>query len=440
MSGLPRSSSIDREIWALLWPVMLLTLAQKFGSAFEGILVSVNNPVELTVTGICGPYITLITTVSYGLGIAINAMTGRAVGEGLFAASSRRYARAMVLPAIICGAILASITALLMAPAFSAVPEMRAMGYRYMLPYLFGSPVLLLFSVLIAAMRGLGDTKAGMWMTFISVPIQLAISWAFYKAWGLAALGYGTLLSRTAACIWGMVRYRKHLPVKGESGNAPLPGGFMRGFLSLAAPVSLSKAIAPAGNAILNGLLISLSSTLVSVQGLGGRLEAFFYLPAMAMGSVAVTLAAQRAGQENSRALYRRLCLWSVLPTLVLIAGAQIFAPFIWRLLTPDAALADVGASFWRICLWAYPMIALEMALTSILQAHGYGMPALAATGIRIWCVQIPLTYLSIYLGWGAAGAWGAYLVSNAVSLAICALWAFAKLNKKAARSKEESL
>lgn len=71
-------NSIDREIWRLLWPVLLLTLAQKLGSAFEGILVSVNSSQELAVMGICGPYITIITTVSYGLGIAANAATGRA--------------------------------------------------------------------------------------------------------------------------------------------------------------------------------------------------------------------------------------------------------------------------------------------------------------------------------------------------------------------------
>lgn len=90
-------NSIDREIWRLLWPVLLLTLAQKLGSAFEGILVSVNSSQELAVMGICGPYITIITTVSYGLGIAANAATGRAYADRSWEASHKACVRAFLL-------------------------------------------------------------------------------------------------------------------------------------------------------------------------------------------------------------------------------------------------------------------------------------------------------------------------------------------------------
>ena len=79
------------------WPVLLLTLAQKLGSAFEGILVSVNSSQELAVMGICGPYITIITTVSYGLGIAANAATGRAYADRSWEASHKACVRAFLL-------------------------------------------------------------------------------------------------------------------------------------------------------------------------------------------------------------------------------------------------------------------------------------------------------------------------------------------------------
>ena len=43
--------------------------------------------------------------------------------------------------------------------------------------YLLGNPVILLYSILIAAFRGLGDSKTGMWMTFIAVPIQVGTAY-----------------------------------------------------------------------------------------------------------------------------------------------------------------------------------------------------------------------------------------------------------------------
>ena len=114
-------NSIDREIWRLLWPVLLLTLAQKLGSAFEGILVSVNSSQELAVMGICGPYITIITTVSYGLGIAANAATGRAYADRSWEASHKACVRAFLLLTLISGLTMSLLAGALLYPAFAGL-------------------------------------------------------------------------------------------------------------------------------------------------------------------------------------------------------------------------------------------------------------------------------------------------------------------------------
>ncbi|MDY5366264.1 MAG: MATE family efflux transporter, partial [Eubacteriales bacterium] len=369
-------NSIDREIWRLLWPVLLLTLAQKLGSAFEGILVSVNSSQELAVMGICGPYITIITTVSYGLGIAANAATGRAYADRSWEASHKACVRAFLLLTLISGLAMSLLAGALLYPAFAGLSDMRNLGYLYMLPYLIGSPALLLYSLLVSCTRGLGDTKSGMYMTFISVPAQLIVSYMCYNAFGLPGIGWGTLISRLAACAYGAKRFKAMLP--DTAGDAPLPKGALNGFAAIALPVSLSKAVSPTGNALINSLMLSFSPLLVSVKGLGGRLEPFFYLPAMAMCSVTVTVISRERDKAAIGQLCRRLCLWSTLPAVCLTAAAGIFSGGIWGLLTPDPELAAAGMAYWSICLWAYPMIAMEMTLASVLQALGSGFPTLA--------------------------------------------------------------
>ncbi len=221
-SSVLKKRSLDAEIWHLLWPVLLLTLAQKLGTAFEGILVSVNNTAELTVIGLCSPYISLITTVSYGLGIGINAMTGRAAGGGYWVKCRKQAEKMFLLILLACSCVMSLVTAAALAVSFADAPELASMGWHYMMPYLFGSSVLLLFSALIAVMRGLGHTETGMWMTFLSVPLQLGISWFCYSRFGLGALGYGTLLSRLAGCGFVYWCYRKEVS---EAGDQPLPDG-----------------------------------------------------------------------------------------------------------------------------------------------------------------------------------------------------------------------
>lgn len=212
-----------------------------------------------------------------------------------------------------------------------------------------------------------------------------------------------------------------------NTGDGSLPEGFAGDFLRLAVPVSLSKMIGPAAHTLLNGLLLSIGSVYVGVNGLGGRLEGFFYLPAMAMGSVAITLTAQHKEDGDTTALIRRLCVWSVTPTLFMIILAGSLAGPAWSMLTPDEALRAAGVEYWRICLPAYLFIALEMTITGILQARGCGMPALVITLIRLWCIQLPAAWLSVRYGFGASGIWMGFLLSNIVSLAVSVCWLMIK-------------
>lgn len=430
-----RPASLDREIWRLLWPLLLLTLVSRIGLAFEGILVSVNNADELTVSGICAPYITITTTINFGLGIAANSLTGRLKGEGLWDNCCRRATRLLLIVLVGCGYITSLLSALLLHGAFAESPELLALGFRYMIPYLVGSPIIIIANTLAFALRGLGDTKSGMWITFVTVPVQIAVAFLGYHAFGLAGLGYGALSGDLVGSIIGYFLYRRHFPPQG--GRGALPDGIGKDFFRLAVPVSLSKVVSPAATAAINALVLTIGAQHVAVSGLGWRLEYFFYMPAMLMGSIAITLTAQNRDRLDMKKLASHLCLWSLTPTLMMVVLAFFLRQPIWALLTPDTALRSAGVAYWRICLWAYPMIALEMTTTGILQALGCGMPALIVTLIRTWGVQFTGTALSVRFGWGADGAWYSFLLGNLASLMVSAVWAWLKLKNRNEKQEE---
>lgn len=424
-----KEQSIDQEIWGLLWPLLMLTAIQRLGTMFEGILVSVNSTDELTVTSICTPYISLISTVSFGIGIAANAFVSKLTAGDLWEGCCRRMAKMVLLTLVIGSLCISGISALSLLSAFSAIPDLAPMGWLYMLPYLLGSPVILLFHLLVSAMRGFHDTKTGMWMTLLSVPIQILVCWGGYTLFGIAGLGYGTLTAQAAGCLLGLWKIRPYF--RTEQGSEPLPKGSVKEFAALAIPVSLSKAIMPAANAAINPLVLSIGAVYVSASGLAGRFEGFFYLAAMSMGSVAITMGAGEKSRYGTKKLLKHLCLWSMTPSVVMVVLAWLFAQPFWAQLTPDPALQQAGIEYWRICLLAYPLISLEMTLTGILQAKGQGMPTLVITVVRTWGIQLPVTWAAIRFGWGAAGAWTAYLLGNLASVLIIGLWAYVKLKHK---------
>lgn len=421
--------SIDQEIWGLLWPLLMLTAIQRLGTMFEGILVSVNSTDELTITSMCSPYISLISTISFGIGIAANAFVSKLTAGNLWEGCCRRMARMVILVLVVGSLCISGISALILATSFSAIPDLAHLGWLYMLPYLLGSPIILLFHLLVSAMRGFYDTKTGMWMTLLSVPIQILVCWGSYSLFGIAGLGYGTLTAQTAGCLLGLWKIRPHF--RTERGYEDLPKGSVKEFAALAIPVSLSKAIVPAANAAINPLLLSIGAVYVSASGLANRFEGFFYLAAMSMGSVAITMGAGDTQRYSTKKLLKHLCLWSMAPSIVMVVLAWIFAEPFWAQLTPDVSLQQAGIEYWRICLLAYPLISLEMTLTGILQAKGQGMPTLIITVVRTWGIQLPITWAAIRFGWGAAGAWTAYLLGNLASVLIIGVWAYIKLRHK---------
>ena len=50
---------------------------------------------------------------------------------------------------------------------------------------------------------------------------------------------------------------------------------------------------------------------------------------------------------------------------------------------------------------------------------------------VRTWGIQLPLTWAAVQFGWGAKGAWMAYLLGNLASVLIIGVWAYAKLGHK---------
>lgn len=417
-----------KEIWKLAYPVALLTLTQRIGSIFEGILLSVHSTEELTISSICGPYISIITTVSYGLAISVNVVMAKIFKNPDRKKDAGDILKGILLLTFILGILISVVVSTRLYFEFADMTNLRKTAYLYMVPYLLGNPVILLYSILIAAFRGLGDSKTGMWMTFIAVPIQVGTAYLLYKLFGFIVLGYGMILSRITGCVYGILQYNRYNLTVFTHSKVKISRVLIQEFVKLAAPISLSKVISPIANVVLNQIMLAMGTNLVAVAGLGNRLSLVFYLPATAVGSAAVTLIAGNNDYKERRQLIKQLCVTSVLPTIVIIIVAFFVRGQLSQMLTADAAMQQAGKVYWTISLWAYPFVAIEMTMTSVLQALGYGFPTLAITIVRLLGVQIPLTYLARYANLEAKGVWGAYVISNVVSMSVSVVWGIKKM------------
>ena len=425
LSSLTEKRTLSGEIWDILWPIILITIVKKLGAGFEGILVSAKSAEELAITSICEPYTKMLTTISYGLGIAMNSIIGRASRDGVWIRSGRAIVKFSIILVLIFGYGMSVISVFLLRPSLALSGIKASLAWSYMMPYLLCSPILLLYSMLMAAMRGLGNAKAGLKMTLISVPVNLLLTYVLYTCFGLGMLSWGYILSQVAGTIYAIYICSENIHTEGTD---PLPKGFVRQFLVLAVPLSLTKMVAPGGNAAINALILTFGREYVAATGLTARLEAYFYLCAMSMGSVAVTLVSRAEHGRDMKELAKALCLWSLVPTVVTTAAGYLLKDQMWQILTKDPAVQSAGILYWSIALFAYPFIALEMTTTGILQAYGLGVPMLIITAIRTWGVQLGSAWLAVKFGLGVEFAWWGYVAGNVTAFLISLVWAWIKI------------
>lgn len=406
-----------RVIWRLAWPVLLLSLVERLAGMYEGVLVSVSNPDDLAAMSLAAPYYSLLTTVGAGMAIGVNAVVGSMNGAGQWRIAGRSAAAA-VWKLLLVSSLILSLVILLVMPLSFAGEEaagLYPLGLRYLLPILIGSPFLFFFTALVSMMQGMGHTKAGMWMTILSAPLNLLLCALFYPAMGLLGLGLAMLIAKIIGCGLGWHIYQKRMAELNAEAGETDRREVSRRILRLCVPASLSKAVSPFASLVLNGMMLSVGAAVLSADGLGRRFEMLFYLSAVALSPVAISLVSRCREQDPGllKPLTGRLVLSAVVPAGVLYLLAAVFAEPIWAALTPDPAIREAGVLYTRIFGASYPLIAADLIFASVLNGLGTSVPMLLSTILRMWIVTLPCAAFFRHIGWGPEGFWWALFLGN---------------------------
>ena len=420
-----KKDNIYKIIWQLSYPLIILTFIQKIAGIFEGTIVSLNSTTDLAVLSLCSPFISLITIVGYGIGIGFSATVGKIAGEGEWPRRSESVTKCMLVVQLILGSLFALFIFVLMPIALGKdVPsEILRNSRTYMLPYLIGSPLIFMYSSIMAALRGMGLMRSGIIITVIAAPVQIFISYVMYSNFGIGTLGLGMVISRIIGCVVGFMFYKKTLSptMPTDRHDAKFFREVSLDIMRISVPASLSKSVQPLANIFLNNLMLIYGSAVVSAKGLGSRMEPFFYLPAMAISTAAITVISQCKGKRDinlMNTVISKLRVSCIIPTLILFIPAFIWTEQLWMLLTPDTLLQQAGVIYTRIFGSSYVFAAIEMVNTSVLNGLGTSVPMLLITIIRL-AVTLILSFISVHFGMNVNFIWWSFFTGNLTSFAI---------------------
>lgn len=353
-------------------------------------------------------------TLTMGFSVQVAHRLGAGDGDG---------ARAVLRQGIVACAIAGTIMALIGIAISGALPgwlggegEIRHGATVYFLVFVSALPVLTMNYLAGGMLRCAGNMKVpGMlnvamclldvlfnfFLIFPTRTVTVGGLDILMPGAGLGVLGaaLGTVAAESivaALMMWYLLRRQDDVALRGEQARMsyrPTRTTLHRA-ARIAVPMTLEHVIFCGAQIMITIIVAPLGVVAIAANAFAVVAESLCYMPGFGIGEAATTLCGQSYGAARYD-LARRFCH---LTTGLGVAIMSVMGLVMWLLahpmmeiMTPVAAIADLGAEVLRIEAWAEPMYAASIVAYGAFVGVGDTMIPAAMNFGSIWLVRIPL-------------------------------------------------
>ena len=176
----------------------------------------------------------------------------------------------------------------------------------------------------------------------------------------------------------------------------------------IAVPMAFEHSVMCGAQIASTRIVAPLGTVSIAANSLAVTAESLCYMPGYGIATAATTLVGQSIG-AGRRDLARRYARLAVLLAVMVMTGMALLmfflAPLIFSLLTPDAAVQQLGVRVLRIEVFAEPLYAVSIAAAGAMRGAGDTLIPSILNLISMWGVRISAAaFLAPRLG--LAGVW----------------------------------
>lgn len=285
-----------------------------------------------------------------------------------------------------------------------------------------GIGITMLYNMLSAILRALGDSKSPLYFLIVSSILNVVLDLLFvvvYKM-GVPGVGYATVIAQGVSAVLCLIYMIKKYPLlkftKDDMGFSPSSAGNL---MKIGIPMSLQFSITALGTMVVQSSLNTLGAVYIAAYTASIKAQQIFTQPFASLGATMATYVGQNTGAGEIERIKRGVkdsiiitLIYSVAAALVLV----IFGGVIVKMFVSGGELAviDAAKQYFNIVVVFFPFLGLIFIYRNTLQGLGDGLfPMLGgvfelvARGIIVMILTAPLGYVGICLAdpcaWAAA-------------------------------------
>ena len=415
-------------------PMILSMLVQALYNVVDSVYVSQISESAVTALSLAFPVQNLQIGFAVGIGVGVNSLLSKSLGERDQEAANRTAGNGIVLMLIIT-VVFMLFGIFGVRPYFemqSQVMETVEGGIAYTricCLFTLGIFMEILGERLLQAtgrtMHTMITQGVGAIVNIILDPI-LIHGWLGLPAMGIAGAAVATVIGQWIAALLALYFNEKFNPeVQFGRRYAKLEGKTVKAILTVGVPSIVMNSVGSVMNFGMNQILQGFAETATSVFGIYFKLQSFFFMPLFGINNATISIIAFNYGARKPERITKTLKLATAAALVLMITGLLVFqlVPHVLlSLFNPSPAFMEIGQACLRIISLSFPVAAVCISLGACFQALGNGIYSTIVSLGRQLVVLLPVAYL-LSLSGNVNMVWLAYPIAEIASAILTAFF-----------------
>ena len=437
---------VGKLLFSMALPLALSMLVQAFYNVVDSYYVSRVSESAVTALGLAFPIQNLMIAFATGIGVGMNALLSKSLGEGNRERANRTAGNGifLCLGAVIGFMIFGLVGSRAFFSAQSEVEETIQNGTSYISICAIFSAGIFVEILGERLLQASGRTAYTLLTQGLGAVLNIILDPVFIfgfaplgiKPMGIAGAAVATVTGQWVAAIMAIIfNLTKNPDVQLKLKNMLPKKEIMGKILSVGVPSIIMMAIGSVMNFGFNQILLGFKAygeTAAGVFGIYFKLQSFVLMPLFGINNAVIPIIAFNYGAKKPARIIRalKLSLYSIATILLLgMSAFHLFPNGLLGIFEPSDTFLELGRTALRIISIHFPIAAVGISLGTSFQALGNGIYSTIVSLCRQLMALLPVAYLLSLTG-SVHAVWWSFPIAEVVS-SVVTLILFNRLYKQ---------
>ena len=437
---------VGKLLFSMALPLAISMLVQAFYNVVDSFYVSRISESAVTALGLAFPIQNLMISFATGIGVGMNALLSKSLGEGNRERANRTAGNGifLCLCAVACFMIFGAVGAEAFFAAQSDVAETVEGGASYISICTLFSAGIFVEILGERLLQASGRTVYTLFTQGLGAVLNIILDPVFifgYAPLGIAPMGIAgaavaTVTGQWVAAVMAIIfNFTKNPDVRLKLKNLLPTREIMGKILSVGVPSIVMMAIGSVMNFGMNQILLGFKAygeTAAGVFGVYFKLQSFVLMPLFGINNAIVPIIAFNYGAKRPDRIMQTLNLALGTAVVIMLVGFgvfQLFPDVLLEIFEPSETFLELGRTALRVVSVHFPIAAVGISLGTSFQALGNGIYATITSLCRQLVALLPAAYL-LSLSGNVHLVWWAFPIAEVVSVTVT-LILFARIYKQ---------